>query len=177
MSSNASSSRNALSPESASRFNVVIMYEDFGTGRRAKRGLDYVAEELGNDLEFRHSMWRLDVLQEPQLKAMAVPALAEADLLLISLRADRQLPANIRALIDERLAQTANHECALVALFESTPFVIRSSVYACLANLARQHRLDFFEQALNGSGDRGEPSLKGQPSLNGEPSLRLVWVF
>jgi hypothetical protein len=33
------------------RFNVVIMYEDFGTGKRAKKALDYVAEELGNDLE------------------------------------------------------------------------------------------------------------------------------
>jgi hypothetical protein len=31
----------------------------FGTGKRAKKALDYVAEELGNDLEFRHSMWRL----------------------------------------------------------------------------------------------------------------------
>ena len=52
------------------RFNVVIMYEDFGTRKRAKKALDYVAEELGNDLEFRHSMWRLDILQEPKLKAM-----------------------------------------------------------------------------------------------------------
>jgi hypothetical protein len=153
------------------RFNVVIMYEDFGTGKRAKKALDYVAEELGNDLEFRHSMWRLDILQEPKLNAMAAPAFAEADLLLISLREDRQLPAKIRALIDERLAQTANHDCALVALFESTPSVMRSSVYACLANLARQHRLDFFEQALNDSGDREEPSL------DGAPSLKLVWVF
>jgi hypothetical protein len=110
-------------------------------------------------------MWRLDVLQEPKLDAMAAPALAEADLLVISLRGDRRLPAKIRAMLDERLAQTANHECALVALFESTPSVLRSSVYACLANLARQHRLDFFEQALSDSGDRGEPSLK------------LVWVF
>jgi hypothetical protein len=153
------------------RFNVVIFYEDFGTGARAKKGLDYVAEELGNDLEFRHSMWRLDVLQEPRLGAMAAPALAEADLLVISLRGDRQLPAKIRAMLDERLAQTANHECALVALFESTPSVLRSSVYACLANLARKHRLDFFEQAISDAGDRGEPPL------NAEPSLKLVWVF
>ncbi len=49
--------------------------------------------------------------------------------------------------------------------------VIMYEVYACLANLARQHRLDFFEQALSDSGDR-EESL-----LNGEPSLKLVWVF
>ena len=65
-----------LSPEMLSRrcqptrFDVVIMYEDFGTGRRAKKGLDYVAEELGNDLEFRHSMWRLDILQEAKLNAI-----------------------------------------------------------------------------------------------------------
>ena len=52
------------------RFNVVIMYEDFGTGKRAKKALDYVAKELGNDLEFRRSMWRLDVLQEPKLNAI-----------------------------------------------------------------------------------------------------------
>ena len=89
-------------------FNVVIMFEDFGSGRRAKKGLDYIAEQLGNDLEFRHSMWRLDVLQEPKLNVMAALALAEADLLIISLRGGGQLPAKIRALIDERLAQTTN---------------------------------------------------------------------
>jgi hypothetical protein len=146
-------------------FNVVIMYEDFGTGKRAKKGLDYVAEELGDDLEFRHSMWRLDVLQEPALSVMAAPALAEADLLIISLRGDSRLPVEIRALIDERLAQTANHDCALVALFEAVTPANRSSVYAYLAKLARLHSLDFFEQALGDAEDRGEPSLK------------LVWVF
>jgi hypothetical protein len=146
-------------------FNVVIMYEDFATGKRAKQGLDYVAEELGDDLEFRHSMWRLDVLQESSLSVMVAPVLAEADLLIISLRGDSRLPAKIRALIEERLAQTANHECALVALFEGVTPSTRSSVYACLAKLARLHSLDLFEQAVSGAEDRGEPSL------------RMVWVF
>jgi hypothetical protein len=50
-----SGNRSPFSP-----FNVMIMYEDFGTGKRAKKGLDYVAE---------------------------------ADLLIISLRGDGQLPA------------------------------------------------------------------------------------
>jgi len=146
-------------------FNVVIMYEDFGTGTRAKKALDYVAEEFGNDLEFRHSLWRLDVLQDPKLDVLTAPALDEADLVIISLRGDRQLPAKIRAIIDQRLAQTANPECALVALFESAPSATRSSVYACLAKLARQHRLDFFEQPVS------------EPEDQDEPSLKLVWVF
>jgi hypothetical protein len=146
-------------------FNVVIMYEDFGTGMRAKKGLDYVAEEFGNDLEFRHSMWRLDILQDPKLNVLAAPALAEADLLIISLRGEGQLPAKIRALINERLAQTVNHEIALVALFEGAATATRSSLYACLANLARQHSLDFFEQALSDAEDQEEPLWK------------LIWVF
>jgi hypothetical protein len=99
-------------------FNVVIRFEDFGTGKRAKKGLDYVAEELGKDLEFRHSMWRLNILQDPKLHVLAAPALAKADLLIISLRGEGKLPAKTRALIDERLAQTANHECALVAAMQ-----------------------------------------------------------
>ena len=147
------------------RFNVVIMYEDFGTGMRAKKGLDYVAVELGNNLEFKHSIWRLDILQDPKLNVLAAPALAEADLLIISLRGEGQLPAKIRALIAERLAQTVNHECALVALFEGAATATRSSVYACLANLARQHGLDFFEQALSDAEDQEKPLLK------------LIWVF
>jgi hypothetical protein len=146
-------------------FNVVIMYEDFGTGKRAKKGLDYVAEELGKDLEFRHSMWRLDILQDPKLNALAAPSLAEAGLLIVSLRCERQLPERVRALIDERLAQIVNPECALVAPFEGSAPATRSSVYACLATLARQHELDFFEQASSEAEDQAEPSLK------------LVWAF
>ena len=146
-------------------FNVMIIYEDCGTGKLAKIGLDYVIEELGNDLEFRHTMWRFDILQDPKLNLLATPALAEADLLIISLRGEGQLPAKIRALIAERLAQTVNRECALVALFEGAATATRSSLYACLANLARQHGLDFFEQALSDAEDHERPSLK------------LVWVF
>jgi hypothetical protein len=33
-------------------FNVVIIYQDFETEKRAKKALDNFAEELGNELEF-----------------------------------------------------------------------------------------------------------------------------
>ena len=110
-------------------------------------------------------MWRWDVLQDPKLNVPTAPALEEADLVMISLRGDRQLPAKIRATIDERLAQTSNHECALVALFEGAASATRSPVYACLANLARQHGLDFFEQVV------------GEPEDQQGPLLKVVWVF
>jgi hypothetical protein len=46
---------------------------------------------------------RLDALQEPTLNGMATPALAEADLLIISLRGDTQFSSKMRTLIDEAL--------------------------------------------------------------------------
>jgi hypothetical protein len=147
------------------RFNVVIMYEDIETRKQAKKGLDYVAEEFGNDLEFRHSMWELDDLQDPNLSVRAASSLAESDLFMISLRDKRPLPPNIRALVDERLAQTVNHECALVALFEGAASATRSSIYAWLAARARRHGLDFFEQAIN------------EAEVRWAPSLKLVWVL
>jgi len=111
-------------------FNVVIMYEDFATWKQAKKGLDYVAEEFGNDFELRLAApgGCPTATSGPELSALAAPSLVESDLLMISLRSERPLPAKIRALIDEGLAQTVNHECALVALFEDAPSATHSSV-------------------------------------------------
>ena len=145
-------------------FNVVTMYEDFATGKRAKKGLDFVTEELGHGLEFRHSMWRLDILQDPKLKVLATPALAEADLLIISLRGERQLPAKIYVLIGEWLAVKSDRNRALVALFESTASETDSVVYVRLAHLALENELDLFEQAFSDAEDQ-------------EASLKLIWVF
>jgi hypothetical protein len=55
-------------------------------------------------------------------------------------------------------SQTVNHECALVALFEDAASATHSSVYARLATRARQHGLDFFEQAICEAEDQKEPS-------------------
>ena len=150
---------------SPATFNVVLIYEDCETRERARKSLDYLGQEFGNDFEFRLTMWRLDVLQDPKLNALATPSLAEADLLIVSLRCERQVPDKIVALIDERLAQRVNPECALVAPFERSAPLTRSSVYGCLATLARRHGFDLFEQAISDAEDQAEPSLK------------LVWAF
>ena len=150
---------------SPATFNVVLIYEDCETRERARKSLDYSGQEFGNDFEFRHTIWRLDVLQDPKLNALGAPSLAEADLLIVSLRCERQIPDKILALIDERLAQTVNPECALVAPFERSAPATLSSVYACLATLARRNGFDFFGQAVSDAEDQAEPSLK------------LVWAF
>jgi hypothetical protein len=105
-------------------------------------------------------MWRLDTLQDPKRSVRATPSFAESDLLVVSLRGKRKIPAKIHWLIDERLAQAVNHACALVALFECAVSATRSSVYTSLTALARQHGLDLLEQAISEAEDPKEPSLK-----------------
>jgi hypothetical protein len=140
------------------------MYEDFATRKQAKKRPRLRRRGIGE--RFRAQALDVAVGHPPGSEsARAAPSLAESDLLMISLRGERPLPAKIRALIDERLPQTVNHECALVALFEDAASATHSSVYACLATRARQHGLDFFEQAFSEAEDQKEPSLK------------LVWVF
>jgi hypothetical protein len=147
------------------RFHVVIMYEDSGTRKQAKKGLNHVDGEFGSDFEIRHWMWRLDILQDPKLRVRAAPSLAKSDLLMISLRGERRLSATIRTLIDQQLLQTVNHGSALLALFEGATSPNRCPVYVGLSALAEERGLDFFEEAIKEGGDKEEPSLK------------LVWVF
>jgi len=147
------------------RFNVVITYEDPGTRKQAKKGLNYVAEQFGSDFEIKHWMWRLDILQDPKLSFRAAPSLAKSDLLMISLHGERRLSARIRKLVDEQLVQTVNYGSALLALFEGAASATRSPLYACLSTLAEERGLDFFEQTINEGEDQENPSLK------------LVWVF
>jgi hypothetical protein len=97
-------------------------------------------------------------------KSCATPALAEADLLIISLRGEGQLPAKIYVLIGEWLAVKSDRNRALVALFESTASETDSAVYVRLAHLALENELDLFEQAFSDAEDQ-------------EASLKLIWVF
>ena len=55
------------SPESDlnSTFNVVIAYEDFDTGKHARKTYDFLVENLGQRCEFTNQMWKFEVLSVP----------------------------------------------------------------------------------------------------------------
>ena len=65
-------------------FNVVIAYEDFETGKRAKKTYDFLVENLGHDARFSNQMWKFDVLTIPKLREMAAKDATAADIIIIS---------------------------------------------------------------------------------------------
>ena len=57
--------------ESNPEFSVVIVYEDFETGKDAKRTFDFLGEHLKDECHFTNQMWKFDVLNIPKLREMA----------------------------------------------------------------------------------------------------------
>jgi len=106
---------------------------------------------------------RPHVTPSPQFFFFGGAGLFIAHALVVGASIDRRARAKYPTHFD--VAWKMALQLILVALFEGAASATRSSVYACLANLARQHGFDFFKQALNDAKDHEEPSLK------------LIWVF
>ena len=68
-------------PNPPGAFRVVILYEDFATGLRARKACDFLAKELGTTSRFQPELCRCDVLEDPPLQRRVARAVARADLL------------------------------------------------------------------------------------------------
>jgi hypothetical protein len=127
-------------------FNVVIAYEDFETGKHAKKTYDFLVENIGGDWEFANQMWKFDVLSLPKLRDIAVEDAARADIIMISSRG-RELPEQVKSWIESWLPIAAG-PLALVALFQHTreDFAQRDAARKYLAEVARRGNMEFFAQ-------------------------------
>jgi len=126
-------------------FNVVVAYEDFETGKRAKKTYDYLAEHLGHECPFTNQMWKFDVLAVPKLRAMAAKDAAAADIIIIASHGTNPLPAEVRLWIELWLGETGR-AIALVALFDSLDSCEADLVRAYLASVAGRGKMEFFSQ-------------------------------
>lgn len=127
-------------------FNVVIAYEDYETGKHAKRTYDFLSDTLGSECDFASQMWKFDVLGIPKLREMASADAAAADLVVISCHGD-ELPESARRWIESWLPGPGK-PLALVALFDRRPEDATGTpaVRDYLADVARRGHLEFFAQ-------------------------------
>ncbi len=127
-------------------FNVLIAYEDFETGKHAKRTYDFLVETLGTDCQFSNQMWKFDVLSIPKLRELASADARAADLVVISCHGD-ELPATTKQWIESWVAG-ADGPIALGALFDKSgaPGPFTREVREYLASVARRGHMEFFAQ-------------------------------
>ena len=67
-------------------FSVVIVYEDFQTGKQAKRACDFLVANLSHEWQVTSQMWKFDVLSIPELGDIAATDAALANLIIVSCR-------------------------------------------------------------------------------------------
>ena len=127
-------------------FNVVIAYEDFETGKQAKKTYDFLVENLAQECQFINQMWKFDVLSIPKLWEIALKDAATADIVIVSCHGG-ELPAHVKSWIEGWLAEGVR-PLALVALIdqltENNAHSFATRAY--LAEVAKRGEMEFFPQ-------------------------------
>jgi hypothetical protein len=152
-------------------FNVVIAYEDFDTGKHARRTYDFLVQHLGDESRFRNQMWKFDVLGVPKLKQMAAKDAAAADIIIISAHGLNELPSEVKAWI-ELWTKEKIHAMALVGLFDPGECA-SNPVRSYLEDVAAHAGLEFFAQPGLWPG-REEDGIQPRISAAGGKALTVL---
>ena len=131
-------------------FDLVVAYEDIETRNRALHLYDHLAQQLLDDYDFQCSWWKFDHLVNATLRQQAADAAVEANMVILSIRAQDELPRTHKLWLEEWIARRHHRKAALVVITagakqrgdETTP------VLPYLQNAARLAKMDFFTHAF-----------------------------
>jgi len=127
-------------------FDLVVAYEDTSTRNRAIHLYDHLAQQLMDDYDFQCSWWKFDLLVSSPLLEQAADAAAEANMIIVALRAGNELPRAASGWLDAWAARKDSRKSALVALIGGLGQETRGScpLQTHLQKIARQAHMDFF---------------------------------
>jgi hypothetical protein len=127
-------------------FDLVVAYDDTATRICAMRLYDSIAQQLIDDYDFQCSWWKFEHLANPILQQEAADAAIDANMVILSLRPHRELPAIHKAWLDDWATRRSHRKAALVVMVaDSTdPETDARESLLHLRNLARVGRMDFF---------------------------------
>jgi hypothetical protein len=151
---------------SVAPFRVVLLYEDFATGKRARTAYQLLAGQAGAGSGFDQGVWRCGSLAGRHLPSRAACAVARADLVILSVC--RAWPAGTGALLGAWLAGKRWRDSALVAIVDGAGAVAKPAgdpATTRVARLARHHGLSFVHERLE------------IPDGPGRGRWEVVWVF
>jgi hypothetical protein len=145
------SSPNAPHWEPKFPFDLVVAYQDTDTRDRALHLYDSIAQKLLDDYDFQCAWWRFEHLQTAALMQQATDAAIEANMIILSVHAGKDLPPIARAWIDRWSANKAHNKSALVTLIDlAEPRTAETGqLQAYLQQVARRARMDFFFHAFD----------------------------
>ena len=132
------------------KFNVVIIYEDRPTGRRAKYFYEKVVRALEDDCDFNLELWNFQVLAISEIGNSAAQVVARADFVILSFHDKAGLPVEIRDWIETCSRLLTDTNAVLIALADKpeTRGGVPVSTLAYLRTLAERAGIDFFAHTV-----------------------------
>lgn len=126
-------------------WSVVAVYEDTETREGATSFCDQLVHRFWPHCGLDVGWWSLGHLEATDSGAEAAGKAIEADMILISLRAEGETPASLRTWVESWLARRGDREGVVVGLGEPSPSsgAAMPDKYAYLRNIAHRAGMDY----------------------------------
>jgi hypothetical protein len=157
--------------ETSKHLYALAVAEDIATHHRAIAACRELTTLLGHDCEVIRHVWLLSELRFPELKAIAADEAFAADLIILSIHRDTELPDEIREWVDLWLERTRARPAVVLALLDDAFDQDDPSkpMHPYLEEVARKGNLEILFQSEDLAGDSDFLEL-AQPRL--EPGSR-----
>ncbi len=106
--------------ETPLRLDVLLVYEDFATGLRAREALEHWVHQLEVQADARVNLWRFDLLRDSSDARQAAREAFEADIIVLAAHGQGGLPSWIKTWLQQALASRADRPTALVASLDES---------------------------------------------------------
>ena len=105
-----------MSTNAHTPFNVVIAYEDYEAGTRARHMMGRLASQLAMEFRILTDDWKFEMIDDRRLRSHAVQAAAAADMVILAVSGDGELPSHITDWFEQWTVCTRAEPVALVVL-------------------------------------------------------------
>ena len=126
-------------------WSVVVLYEDAATRQRAMKVCDHLVQQFWAEVEFKFHWWRTDFLEDDTMAATAAADAGNADFIVVSSSAERELSPFVKNWFEAWIAQRQGREGALVDLTKTGAVSAAQTQHnkIFLRNVARRAAMDY----------------------------------
>ena len=133
-----------------SAFEIVILYDSIGAGKRATELCHRLAAKLGPQYQLQLHCWRITILQNPSVAALVARETACSPCLVIAVNGNNPLAWPLKEFLNHHACAMRRTGTALVAQLYGIYKTDReiSPAYRCLNQIAQNSGMRFLSEAI-----------------------------